>query len=88
MLLAVLAVAAAVGTWVESHYANLGSIETGQAAVFDLVYDAGWFNALLVLLFLNLLTNLGRRLRRGRRYAHLRSRHQWGRHQYVSSVRQ
>lgn len=65
-ILAVLAVATAVGTWIESHYANLGSIETGQAAVFDLVYDAPWFNALLGLLFTNLLTNLIRRCMRGR----------------------
>ncbi|MBT6146370.1 MAG: hypothetical protein HOH74_13110, partial [Gemmatimonadetes bacterium] len=66
ILLAVLAITAAVGTWIESHFANLGSIETGQVAVFDLVYDAPWFNALLGLLFSNLLANLVRRLQGGR----------------------
>ncbi len=67
VVLAVFAVAAGVGTWIESHYANLGSLETGRAAVFHLVYDAAWFNALLGLLFVNLLMNLIRRLLRGRR---------------------
>ncbi len=66
ILMLLFAIAAAVGTWIESHYANLGSIETGIAAVFELVYDAPWFNALLILFFLNLLLNLVRQILRRR----------------------
>jgi len=69
VILAAFAIAAAIGTWIESHYANLGSIETGRAAVFELVYDAPWFNALLGLLFVNLRVNLVRQLLVGRRPA-------------------
>ncbi len=69
VILAIFAVASGVGTWVEAHYSNLGSLDFGRAAVFELVYDAPWFNALLVLLFVNLLTNLIQRLLRGRRPA-------------------
>jgi len=69
VILAVFAVASGVGTWIESHYANIGSLETGRVAAFHLVYDAAWFNALLGLLFVNLLMNLIRRILRGRRPA-------------------
>ncbi len=66
VLLAIFAIASGVATWLESYYAGLGSTETGRAAAYDMVYDAAWFNGLLILLFVNLLLNLVRRLARGR----------------------
>jgi len=65
-LLLVLAVATGAATIIESHYAGMGSTQTGRAAAYDLVYDAPWFNAMLVLLCVNLVFNLGQRLARGR----------------------
>lgn len=66
ILLAAFAVASGAATWIESYYAGIGSTTTGRAAAYDLVYDAPWFNALLILLTVNLLLNLVRRLARGR----------------------
>ncbi len=40
VLLVLFAVASGAATWIESHYAALGSSATGRAAAFDLVYDA------------------------------------------------
>ncbi|MBD3222492.1 hypothetical protein GF314_14750 [bacterium] len=65
-LLFVLAAASGVGTFIESHYAGLGTAEIGRHAAYEQVYDAPWFNALLILFFVNLLLNLVRRLARGR----------------------
>jgi len=66
VLLAIFAVAAGVATWIESYYAGVGSTQTGRAAAYDLVYDAGWFNLLLIVLFVNLTLNLVRRLAKRR----------------------
>jgi len=66
ILLAIFAVAAGTATWIESYYAGIGSTSTGRAAAYDQVYDAWWFNALLVLLGVNLVLNLVRRLSKGR----------------------
>ncbi len=66
VLLVILAVVTGAATLIESHYSGLGSSQTGRAAAYDLVYDAPWFNALLIVLFINLLLNLVRRLQRGR----------------------
>ena len=66
VLLLVIAIGSAIGTFVESHYAGIGTSEIGRAAAYDLVYDALWFNAALVVLFVNMLLNLVDRLARGR----------------------
>ncbi len=68
-LLVIFAVAAGTATWIESYYAGIGSTETGRAAAYDLVYDALWFNSMLILLFVNLLLNLVSRLARKRQKA-------------------
>jgi len=65
-LLVIIAVASGAATLVENHYNGLGSSATGRAAAYDLVYDALWFNMVLVVLFVNLLLNLVRRCNRGR----------------------
>jgi cytochrome c-type biogenesis protein CcsB len=65
VLLVILAVTTGAATLIESHYAGLGSSQTGRAAAYDLVYDAPWFNALLIVLFVNVALNLVRRMQRG-----------------------
>ncbi len=67
-LLLVIAVASGVATFVESHYSSLGSTQTGRAAAYDLIYDATWFNVVLVVFTLNLVFNLIQRLSRGRQH--------------------
>ncbi len=67
-LLLVVGVASGVATFVESHYSSLGSTQTGRAAAYDLIYDATWFNVVLVVLTLNLVFNLIERLARGRHH--------------------
>ncbi|MEZ4388121.1 MAG: cytochrome c biogenesis protein CcsA [Candidatus Krumholzibacteriia bacterium] len=66
VLLLVLGVASGVGTFIESHYSGIANNEIGRAAAYDIIYDSLWFNALLVLLFVNLSLNLVRRWSRGR----------------------
>jgi len=65
VLLIILAIASGAATLIESHYAGLGNSQTGRAAAYDMVYDALWFNILLIVLFVNVLLNLVRRLSRG-----------------------
>lgn len=65
VLLLILAVASGAATLIESYYASIGSSQIGRAAAYEIVYDAPWFNALLIVLFVNVLLNLVRRLQRG-----------------------
>ncbi len=66
VLLVIFAIAAGVATWIESYYAGVGSTDTGRAAAYSMVFDALWFNVLLIMLFVNVLLNLVRRFARGR----------------------
>lgn len=66
VLLAIMAVASGVATFVESHYSGLANNEIGRSAAYDMIYDAPWFNVVMIVFCVNLLLNLVRRLARGR----------------------
>ena len=69
VILLLLAIGCGIGTFIESHYSGLSNNEIGRAAAYDLIYDALWFNILLVVFCVNILLNLVRRLARGRQEA-------------------